>query len=105
MTPGATLAVTVAWVAPGIEELVPVAVAAGTTVAEAIERSGLAARHGLDADTLEAAIHGRRTTPSATLQDGDRIEILRPLVVDPKEARRRRAGHVSPQRKGPSGPP
>jgi putative ubiquitin-RnfH superfamily antitoxin RatB of RatAB toxin-antitoxin module len=37
------------------------------------------------------ALHGVRTTPEAVLRDGDRIELLRPLVADPKDARRRRA--------------
>jgi putative ubiquitin-RnfH superfamily antitoxin RatB of RatAB toxin-antitoxin module len=37
------------------------------------------------------ALHGVRTTPEAVLHDGDRIELLRPLVADPKDARRKRA--------------
>jgi putative ubiquitin-RnfH superfamily antitoxin RatB of RatAB toxin-antitoxin module len=36
-------------------------------------------------------IGGRRVAPGTALHDGDRIEILRPLAVDPKEGRRRRA--------------
>ena len=38
----------------------------------------------------ESSIWGRKTTPSQPLQDGDRLEALRPLKVDPKEARRQR---------------
>ncbi|MCW5580852.1 MAG: RnfH family protein [Luteimonas sp.] len=37
------------------------------------------------------AIHGERTTPQAVLREGDRLELLGPLLVDPKEARRERA--------------
>ena len=37
-----------------------------------------------------ASIWGRKTTPLQPLQDGDRLEALRPLQVDPKEARRQR---------------
>jgi hypothetical protein len=36
-------------------------------------------------------IYGRVVAPSATLAHGDRVEIYRPLALDPKEARRRRA--------------
>ena len=41
--------------------------------------------------TLSYAIFGKRALESQILQTGDRIEILRPLTVDPREARRRRA--------------
>ena len=58
----------------------------GTTVGEAIERSGLA----LDG-VVAVAVHGLRVERDAPLRDGDRVELLRPLQVDPKEARRRRA--------------
>ena len=37
------------------------------------------------------AVFGRRVTEAAVLQDGDRLELLRVLAIDPKEARRRRA--------------
>ena len=37
------------------------------------------------------SVFGVRATRDTELRDGDRIECLRPLVVDPKEARRRRA--------------
>ena len=37
------------------------------------------------------ALHGVRAAPGDALRDGDRIELLRPLVADPKDARRRRA--------------
>jgi uncharacterized protein len=42
---------------------------------------------GLDA---EAGVWGRLRAPSTRLRDGDRIELYRPLAVDPKEARRLR---------------
>ena len=58
----------------------------GATVGEAIERSGLA----LDA-VVAVAVHGLRVERDVPLRDGDRVELLRPLQVDPKEARRRRA--------------
>jgi putative ubiquitin-RnfH superfamily antitoxin RatB of RatAB toxin-antitoxin module len=43
------------------------------------------------ADEVALAIHGVRATPDTPLVDGDRIELLRSLQADPKDARRRRA--------------
>ena len=63
----------------------------GASVAHALEAAGFTpealAMRGIDG----LALHGVRTTPEAVLRDGDRIELLRPLVADPKDARRRRA--------------
>jgi uncharacterized protein len=58
----------------------------GTTVAEAVAASGLET-----AGISGYAVHGRRVEPGASLRDGDRLELLRPLLLDPKDARRRRA--------------
>ena len=41
-------------------------------------------------DTLTLSIWGRKATPGQSLRDGDRLEWLRPLRVDPKRARRER---------------
>ena len=64
----------------------------GTTVIQAIDASGItrALAHGT-IDPLRLGIHGRRVAPDQVLRDGDRIEIYRPLMLDPMEARRRRA--------------
>jgi len=59
---------------------------AGATVEQAISASGLA---GVDLDAV--GIFGRRVPPATRLADGDRVEIYRPLALDPKEQRRRRA--------------
>ena len=40
--------------------------------------------------SLSLAVWGRRCTPDALLREGDRLEVLRPLRVDPKVARRER---------------
>ena len=47
---------------------------------------------GLPLDGIDGyAVFGRRVAADAPLRDGDRVELLRPLRMDPKEARRRRA--------------
>ena len=81
----------VAYAAPGVEALTEIEVASGATVDDAVRLSGIVARHGLDPAALSYAIHGRRSAADAPLADGDRVEILRPLVADPKTVRRRRA--------------
>jgi len=87
----ARLRVLVAYAAPGVEALVPVEVEAGATVADAVAHSGLVARLGLPAASLAYAIFGQAAQPGTPLADGDRLELTRPLVADPKDRRRQRA--------------
>jgi putative ubiquitin-RnfH superfamily antitoxin RatB of RatAB toxin-antitoxin module len=76
--------------APGPCDVVSLLLEPGTLLGRAIELSGLLQRHGLLADGLTTGIWGRRCPLAAVLRDGDRVEIYRPLRVDPKEARRQR---------------
>jgi putative ubiquitin-RnfH superfamily antitoxin RatB of RatAB toxin-antitoxin module len=65
---------------------------AGATVGDAIAASrARAARPDIELDPHRIGIFARRATLDTRLRDGDRVEIYRPLKVDPKEARRRRA--------------
>ena len=66
------------------------------TVAEAVARSGLLQRFPeIGNRPLACAIFGRAVADSQVLRAGDRVEILRPLLVDPKESRRRAAARGS----------
>ena len=72
--------------------VIPLQVAPGTTVTEAIRQSGILQRcPAIDINVNRAGIFGRPAALDAVVADGDRIEIYRPLRADPKEARRRRA--------------
>jgi len=63
----------------------------GATVADAIRASGvLEVFPEIDFARNRVGIHGNLTRSAQVLQDGDRVEIYRPLSADPKEARRRR---------------
>jgi hypothetical protein len=65
----------------------------GATVADALARTGLhVAVPGFAIDFSRIAIHGQLVALERVLADGDRIELLRPLLHDPKDVRRRRAG-------------
>jgi putative ubiquitin-RnfH superfamily antitoxin RatB of RatAB toxin-antitoxin module len=68
-----------------------VAVPEGATVRDAVRASGWPeASRGQDVAALEVGIWGRRCTLDQALREGDRVEIYRPLLVDPKVARRER---------------
>jgi uncharacterized protein len=65
---------------------------AGSTVIQAVEQSGILQElPEVDFDPSRLGIFSRRVAPDDVLQDGDRVEIYRPLTLDPKDARRRRA--------------
>jgi hypothetical protein len=64
---------------------------AGSTVADAIAASPLRTEFpGMSADAMAVGVWGRKATPAQALRDLDRIELYRPLKVDPKVARRER---------------
>jgi uncharacterized protein len=86
------LRITVAWSVAAREyvelhlELPP-----GATVADALERLDASARRSADlTHTPTVGIWGKKAALSHPLQDRDRVEIYRPLTVDPKTARRER---------------
>lgn len=82
----------IAYAGSDAQYLVTVEVPAGTTLAGAIE---VCRDQGLLPEAAfrypDHGIFGRRASPDHVLEPGDRVEIYRPLEVDPKEARRRRA--------------
>lgn len=74
------------------QSIVDLVVPPQTTVAQAVEKSGLIGRFAeIGSQPLQCAIFGRVVAASDTLADGDRVEILRPLLVDPKQSRREAA--------------
>jgi len=86
----AAIRVEVVYALPNRAESVTVELPTGALVRDAIAASGLAERHpGIDVTAL--GIYGKRVAPDARLADGDRVEIYRPLELDPKERRRQRA--------------
>ncbi len=86
--PGALLRVRVVCALPGHQWDVALRVPAGTTAAQAVERSGLcSAVPQLLGAALDLGIFNRHCAGDTRLRDGDRVEIYRPLLLDPKAAR------------------
>lgn len=75
---------------PGSVDSVPLRCEPGTTLGQAVQRSGLLQRHPELQAELRAGIWGKAQPPETALRERDRVELYRPLTVDPKEARRLR---------------
>jgi uncharacterized protein len=69
---------------PREETIAVVELPEGATVREALRAAGFA-------EDSPAGLFGEQVAPGTRLSDGDRVEVYRPLRMDPKEARRRRA--------------
>lgn len=81
----ASIRVEVVYALPDKVDVVSVRLPAGATAREAIAASGLSIEFSA------VGIFGRRVPADTKLADGDRVELYRPLAVDPKEQRRQRA--------------
>jgi putative ubiquitin-RnfH superfamily antitoxin RatB of RatAB toxin-antitoxin module len=80
-------------------------VAPGTTIGEAIERSGvLEAFPDINLTTQPVGIYAKKKTLDTVLREHDRVEIYRPLVADPKESRRKRAAKKAGVSDSPAAP-
>jgi len=85
------LRVTVVFCAPGVEDVSEVTLPPGSSVEDAIAAARLRARRPELKDPLDAGIWGRRCSLDQQVSAGDRVEIYRPLTIDPMEGRRVRA--------------
>ena len=73
----------------------------GLTAGEAIERSEIRRRFAeIDLAANKIGVFGKVAKLDRVLEAGDRVEIYRPLIADPKEARKKRAAEGKPMRKG-----
>ena len=86
------ICVEVAYATPQQQWLISVDVPAGATLAQAIALSGIE-QHCPDIDVQSATVgvYGQIKNLNDRLRAGDRVEIYRPLLIDPKELRRQRA--------------
>ncbi|SIT66288.1 hypothetical protein SAMN04487769_1278 [Burkholderia sp. b14] len=88
---GAMLEVQVCYALPDTQTLVDVRLPPGATLREAIDASGIVTMHPqIDLAQQRVGVFGRIRALDSALENGDRVEIYRPLTVDPKLARQRR---------------
>lgn len=93
--------VEVAYALPQRQVVIPLHVVPGSTVAHAIDASGVLAKFPeIDLAQNKVGIFGKLTKLDSTLRDHDRVEIYRPLIADPKEVRRKRAEEGKVMKKG-----
>lgn len=77
---------------PDSQTILEIVVEKGATVKQAVEASGIMQRYPeIDLDKNAVGIWNRTCKLTDEPRDGDRIEVYRPLIADPKEARRLRA--------------
>ncbi len=96
------ITVEVAYALPKQQVLLSLEVEEGTTVREAVERSGILEQFP-DIDPggeNKLGIFGKLVKADQVLRPGDRVEINRPLIADPKEVRRQRAAEGKKTGKG-----
>ncbi len=95
------ISVEVAYAKPEEQLILKLDVLPGTTLRQAIEQSGILERFPeIDLSQLKAGVFGKLKKLDQTLREGDRVEIYRPLIADPKEVRKQRAAAGKRMKKG-----
>ena len=93
--------VEVAYALPEKQVIRAVNIDAGTTIGAAIVQSGIMMDYpDLELEEAKVGIFGKIAAMTTVLSDGDRVEIYRPLIADPKEVRRKRAAEGRKMKKG-----
>jgi len=93
--------VEVAYARPDTQVILKLRVPRGATLEQAVRASGILERFPeIDLASHELGIFGKLNKSGAELREGDRVEIYRPLIADPKEVRKQRAAEGKRMRKG-----
>lgn len=85
--------VDVAYATPAKQWIIPVRLKPGASIYDAVVQSGVASKAGVDLASVTLGVFGKveRNPKERIAQEGERVEIYRPLIADPKEARKKRA--------------
>ena len=93
--------VEVCYALPAKQALVGLRLPLGATLLQALEASGLLHKYPeIDLKKNKFGIFAKLSKPDSVLRDGDRVEIYRPLIADPKEVRKQRAAEGKVMKKG-----
>ena len=101
-----TIVVEVVYALADKQKLLRLSLPYGTTVRQAAEQSGMAVHFpGLDLASSPLGIFGKAVAKpeERVLEDGERVEIYRPLIADPKEVRKQRAAKAALAKAGEAG--
>jgi uncharacterized protein len=93
--------VEVAFARENEQQIIELLVDPGTTLEQAVEQSGITQIFPeIDLSVNKLGIFGKLGKKAAELKAGDRVEIYRPLIADPKEVRRKREAEGKKMKKG-----
>jgi putative ubiquitin-RnfH superfamily antitoxin RatB of RatAB toxin-antitoxin module len=96
-----TIRIEVAYATLDEQIILEVHAAPGISARDAVVRSGILTRFPeIDLTKNKLGIFGKLTKPDTQLREGDRVEIYRPLIADPKEQRKKRAAAGKRMKKG-----
>jgi len=99
--PKTMIHVEIAYAKPDEQVIIPIEVEEGTTAEQAIQQSKIQQRFSeIDLVKQKIGIFSKACKLNAVLREGDRIEIYRPLIADPKAVRKKRAAEGKAMRKG-----
>ena len=101
MSESEMIEVEVAYARADQQVIIAVDVPVGTTAEQAVMESGILDQFDdIDLDKNKLGIFGKLSKKTVELKPGDRVEIYRPLIADPKEVRRRREAEGKRMKKG-----
>lgn len=99
MTEQTLINVEVAYALAEKQSILALQVPEGTTALDAARQSGITEKfEGIDLENAKLGIFAKVVSPGQVLRDGDRVEIYRPLIADPKEVRKARAARAKERR-------
>lgn len=97
----AQIDVEVAYALEDKQQILSLSVKPGTTFEQAVEQSGILQMFPeIDLSVNKVGVFGKLAKKTAELKAGDRVEIYRPLIADPKEVRRKREADGKKMKKG-----
>jgi len=99
MSEDKTITVEVAYALPEKQAILEVEIVEGASVLEAVRQSGIAGKfEEIDLDNAKFGIFGHAVAAKQVLKAGERVEIYRPLIADPKDVRKARAQRAKERR-------
>ena len=99
MSESGMIKVEVSYALPERQAILEVDVPEGTSALEAARQSGITETfEDIDLENAKLGIFGKVVSPKQALKQGDRVEIYRPLIADPKEVRKARAARAKERR-------